>query len=93
MNMNKQVMNTTMWIGGLITGAMVGAYLYKNKDQYEPQKEKLNGLLTDLTTIAGDLKSKLLSASQEGLTATKSALQTAKEKAKEVTKETKEKVK
>jgi hypothetical protein len=83
--MNKQVINTTIWIGGLITGAMVGAYLYKNKDQYEPQKEKLNGLLTDLTTIAGDLKSKLRSASQEGLTATKSALQTAKEKAKVIT--------
>ncbi len=85
--MNKQLTNTTIWVGGLITGAMIGAYLYKNKDQYEPQKEKLNGLLTDLTNIAGDLKSKLLSASQEGLTATKSALQTAKDKVKETTNE------
>ncbi|SIN78023.1 hypothetical protein V8V91_03530 [Algoriphagus halophilus] len=91
--MNKQLKTTTIWVGGLITGAMIGAFLYKNKDQYEPQKEKLNSLLSDFQNIATDLKSKLLSASQEGLNATKSALQTAKETAKETAKNAKEKVK
>lgn len=77
--MSKQALNTSLWLGGLITGAAVGVYLYKNKDQYEPQKEKLNSLLSDLQGIAGDLKSRLLSAGQEGLNATKTALQSAKE--------------
>lgn len=81
--MNKQMKNTTIWVGGLITGAMIGAFLYKNKDQYEPQKEKLNSLLNEFQSIAVDLKSKLLAASQEGLNATKSALQSAKETTKE----------
>ncbi|WP_296702707.1 hypothetical protein [Algoriphagus sp.] len=81
--MNKQAVNTSIWLGGLITGAIVGVYLYKNKDQYEPQKEKLNSLLTELQNVAGDLKSKLLTVSQEGINATKSALQTAKETTKE----------
>ncbi|MBN3582317.1 hypothetical protein JYB64_07940 [Algoriphagus aestuarii] len=77
--MSKQALNTSLWLGGLITGAAVGVYLYKNKDQFEPQKEKLNSLLSELQGIAGDLKTRLLSASQEGINATKTALQSAKE--------------
>ena len=81
--MKKLALNKTMWLSGLVTGALVGAYLYKNKDQYSSQREKLNGLLTDLQGVAGDLKSRLLAAGQEGLNATKSALNSAKEVTKE----------
>lgn len=81
--MKKLALNKTMWLSGLVTGALVGAYLYKNKDQYASQREKLNGLLTDLQSVAGDLKSRLLAAGQEGLNATKSALNSAKEVTKE----------
>ncbi|WP_057935911.1 hypothetical protein [Algoriphagus resistens] len=82
--MNKSTINKTLWLSGLITGAFVGAYLYKNKDDFGPQKEKLNSLLGDFQSIIGDLKTRLLEAKSEGLEATKSALQSAKDKVEKV---------
>lgn len=75
--------NKVLWISGLLTGVVVGAYLYSNKAELEPQKKKLNKLLGEFQSIAGDLKDRLLSASEEGLSATKSAINSAKETAKE----------
>lgn len=72
--------NKTLWLSGLLTGAVVGAYLYKNKEQYGPQKEKMNKLLGELQSVVIDLKGKLLHVGQEGLDATKSAINSAKEK-------------
>lgn len=82
--MNKSGINKTLWLSGLLTGALVGAYLYKNKDDFGPQKEKLNSLLGDFQTLVGDLKTKLLEAKSEGLDATKAALQSAKDKVEKV---------
>jgi len=82
--MNKSGINKTLWLSGLLTGALVGAYLYKNKDDFGPQKEKLNSLLVDFQSIIGDLKTKLLEAKTEGLDATKVALQSAKDKVEKV---------
>lgn len=84
--------NKTLWVSGLVTGALVGVYLYKNQDQYESQKEKINSLLVDLQQVAGELKTKLVEASQEGLTATKTALNAAKESANSAKEAVKEKV-
>lgn len=92
--MKKSSVNKTLWLSGLVTGALVGVYLYQNRDQYGPQKEKLNELMGDLQNLAGDMKTRLKSASKElqaatkelqaaskeGLNATKAALQNAKEK-------------
>lgn len=80
MTMNKSAANKTLWLSGLVTGALVGAYIYKNKDDFGPQKKKLNSLLGDFQSLLGDLKVKILDAKSEGLEATKAALQTAKEK-------------
>lgn len=80
--MNKSAINKTLWLSGLVTGALVGAYLYKNKDDFGPQKEKLNNLLGDFQSIIGDLKTKLLEAKTDGLEATKTAIQSAKDKVK-----------
>lgn len=77
--MNKSGINKTLWLSGLVTGALVGAYLYKNKDDFGPQKEKLNSLLGDFQSMLGDVKSKLLEAKSEGLEATKAALKSAKD--------------
>ncbi|MEB2774116.1 hypothetical protein SYJ56_02295 [Algoriphagus sp. D3-2-R+10] len=82
--MNKSTLNKTLWFSGLLTGAFVGAYLYKNKDEFGPQKEKLNSLIGDFQSILGDLKSKILEAKTEGLEATKSAIQSAKDKVEKV---------
>ncbi len=81
--MRKSTISKTLWLSGLVTGALVGAYLYKNQNQFESQKEKINSLLGDLQNIAGDLKARLLSAGQEGLDATKTAIQSAKDSAKD----------
>lgn len=78
--MNKSTVNKTLWLSGLVTGALVGAYLYKNKDDFGPQKEKLNSLLGDFQSLMGDFKTKLLEAKSEGLEVTKTALQSAKDK-------------
>lgn len=82
--MNKSTINKTLWLSGLVTGAMVGAYLYKNKDDFGPQREKLNSLMGDFQSIIGDLKTKLLDVKSEGLEATKTALQSAKDKVEKV---------
>ncbi|EAZ82643.1 hypothetical protein [Algoriphagus machipongonensis] len=87
-----KAINKTLWVSGLVTGALVGAYLYKNQDQYASQKEKINGLLGDLQQVAGELKNKLVEASQEGLNATKTALNSAKESANSAKEAVKEKV-
>lgn len=82
--MTKSAVNKTLWLSGLLTGALVGAYLYKNKDDFGPQKEKLNSLLGDFQSILGDMKNKFLEAKTEGVEATKSALQAAKDKVEKV---------
>jgi hypothetical protein len=78
--MNKSGINKTLWLSGLLTGALVGAYLYKNKDDFGPQKKKLNKLMDDVKDILGDMRTKMLEAKSDGLDATKAALQSAKEK-------------
>ena len=78
--MNKSAINKTLWLSGVLTGALIGAYLYKNKDDFEPQKKKLNKLLGDVKDMVGDLKAKLAEAKSEGIESTKNALQAAKEK-------------
>jgi hypothetical protein len=82
--MNKSAVNKTLWLSGLVTGALVGAYLYKNKDDFGPQREKLNSLLGDFQSMLGDLKTKIMEAKADGLEATKSALQSAKDKVEKV---------
>ncbi|PZX55465.1 hypothetical protein LV84_02603 [Algoriphagus ratkowskyi] len=78
--MNKSGINKTLWLSGLLTGALVGAYLYKNKDDFGPQKKKLDKLIGDVKDILGDLKTKMIEAKSEGLEATKTALLSAKDK-------------
>lgn len=80
--MNKSAVNKTLWLSGLVTGALVGAYLYKNKDDFGSQKEKLNSLLGDFQSILGDLKTKLLEVKSEGLEATKAVFMSAKDQVK-----------
>ncbi|MEB2779111.1 hypothetical protein [Algoriphagus persicinus] len=82
--MNRSTINKTLWLSGLLTGAVVGVYLYKNREEFGPQKEKLNSLLGDFQSIIGDLKTKLLEAKTDGLEATKSALKSAKDKVEKV---------
>ncbi|RAI94117.1 hypothetical protein [Algoriphagus yeomjeoni] len=82
--MTKSAVNKTLWLSGLITGALVGAYLYKNKDDFGPQKKKLNNLIGDFQSLLGDMKTKFLEVKSEGVEATKSAIQAAKEKVEKV---------
>lgn len=81
--MKNSTKNTTLLLSGIVTGVLIGAYYYQNSDKLEPQKKKLNKLLGEFQSIALDLKGKLLSAGEDGLAATKTAISTAKETAKE----------
>lgn len=78
--MNNSGINKTLWLSGLISGALIGAYLYKNKDEFGPQKEKLNKLIGEFQSIMGDVKTKFLDATSEGMDVTKTALKSAKDK-------------
>ena len=78
--MNKSGINKSLWLSGLLTGALVGAYLYKNKDDFGPQKKKLNKLMDDVKDVLGDMRTRMLEAKSEGLDATKAALNSAKDK-------------
>ena len=40
--------NSSLWVTGLLTGAVLGYYLYKNRDKMPEQKEKLKTLISDL---------------------------------------------
>jgi len=42
--MNKKTVNNSLWLSGLVTGALVGYFLYKNRDNMDGQKEKLKML-------------------------------------------------
>ncbi len=64
----------TIWISGLLAGAALGAYLYRNQTKTEPQQRKFKKLISDLKSVAGDLKEKLVSTGQEGLEQTKKKL-------------------
>lgn len=77
--MNNKVVNNSLWLSGLVTGALVGYYLYKNKDKMDGQKEMLKTLVNDLKAVASGLKSRLISKSTEMVNSTKSALETANE--------------
>ena len=33
--------NSSLWLSGLLTGAVLGYYLYKNRDKMPEQKEKM----------------------------------------------------
>jgi len=81
--MKNSTKNTTLLLSGIVTGVLIGAYYYQNSDKLEPQKKKLNKLLGEFQSIALDLKDKLLAASEDGLSATKTAISSAKETAKE----------
>ncbi len=75
--------NSSLWLSGLVTGAFLGYYLYKNKDKMPDQKEKLKSLLSDLKGVAADLKTRLISTGNEAVNVTKSALDSAKDSAKD----------
>lgn len=77
--MNNKVVNNSLWLSGLVTGALVGYFLYKNKDKMDGQKEMLKTLVNDLKAVASGLKSRLISKSTEMVNSTKSALETANE--------------
>lgn len=77
--MNNKAVNNSLWLSGLVTGALVGYFLYKNRDKMDGQKEKLKTLVKDLKVVASDLKSRLITTSTEAVNSTKSALETAKE--------------
>lgn len=77
--MNNKAVNNSLWLSGLVTGALVGYFLYKNRDKMDGQKEKLKTLVKDLKVVASDLKSRLISTSTEVVNSTKSALETANE--------------
>ncbi len=77
--MKNKAVNSSLWLSGLVTGAFLGYYLYKNRDKMPGQKEKLKTLVEDLKGVAGDLKSRLMSTSNEAVNATKTAFETAKE--------------
>lgn len=77
--MNNKAVNNSLWLSGLVTGALVGYFLYKNRDKMDGQKEKLKTLVKDLKVVASDLKSRLISTSTEMVNSTKSALETANE--------------
>lgn len=77
--MNNKAVNNSLWLSGLVTGALVGYFLYKNRDKMDGQKEKLKTLVKDLKVVASDLKSRLISTSTEVVNSTKSVLETANE--------------
>ncbi|MDG1278663.1 MAG: hypothetical protein P8O16_15380 [Algoriphagus sp.] len=69
--MKKGNINLTLWMSGLLAGVLVGAYFYRNQEQFAPQQKKLKGVIADLKKTAGDLGNKALKASQEQLKASK----------------------
>jgi uncharacterized membrane-anchored protein YhcB (DUF1043 family) len=75
MTMKKENVNRTLWISGLLTGVLVGAYLYRNQEEFKPQQKKLKGLVDELKKTASEFGSKVLKAGQEQLEATKKASQ------------------
>lgn len=77
--MNNKAVNNTLWLSGLVTGALVGYFLYKNRDKMDGQKEKLKTLVKDLKEVATDFKSRLIATSTEAVNSTKSAVDSAKE--------------
>jgi len=77
--MNKKTVNNSLWLSGLVTGVLVGYFLYKNRDNMDGQKEKLKTLVKDLKVVATDLKTRLISTSNELVNSTKSALESANE--------------
>ena len=77
--MNNKAVNNSLWLSGLVTGALVGYFLYKNRDKMDGQKEKLKILVKDLKVVASDLKSRLITTSTEAVNSTKSALESANE--------------
>jgi hypothetical protein len=77
--MNNKAVNNSLWLSGLVTGALVGYFLYKNRDKMDGQKEKLKTLVKDLKVVASDLKSRLITTSTEAVNSTKSALESANE--------------
>lgn len=79
--------NSSLWISGLLTGAVLGYYLYKNRDKMPEQKEKLKTLISDLKEVALDLKTKIVTTGNEAVNATKSAIDTAKDTARDTAKD------
>lgn len=71
--------NNSLWLSGLVTGALVGYFLYKNRDKMDGQKEKLKTLVKDLKGVALDLKDRLITTSNDAVNSTKSALESANE--------------
>ncbi len=76
--MNNKI-NNSLWLSGLVTGAVVGYFLYKNRDKMDGQKEKLKTLVKDLKEVATEFKSRLISTGTEAVNSTKSAVESAKE--------------
>lgn len=79
--------NSSLWVSGLLTGAVLGYYLYKNRDKMPEQKEKLKTLISDLKEVAVDLKSRIVTTGNEAVNATKSAFDNAKDSARDTAKD------
>lgn len=77
--MKNRAINNSLWLSGLLTGALAGYFLYKNRSKMDGQKEKLNTLLKDLKGVALDLKDRFNTTSTEAVNSTKSALESANE--------------
>jgi hypothetical protein len=77
--MNNKAVNNSIWLSGLVTGALAGYFLYKNRDKMDGQKEKLKTLVNELKGVALDLKNRLKTTSAEAVNSTKSALESANE--------------
>jgi uncharacterized membrane-anchored protein YhcB (DUF1043 family) len=69
--MKKQYINRTLWVTGLITGVIIGAYLYRNQKEFAPQQKKMKSLILDLKKTASELSSQALKVGQEQLEASK----------------------
>lgn len=80
--MKKENINLTLWMSGLLAGVLVGAYFYRNQEQFAPQQKKLNSVIADLKKTAGELGNKALKASQEQLKASKDVAKKAVESVK-----------
>lgn len=91
--MKKTTINRTLWVSGLLTGVLIGAYLYKNQEELKPQQKKLKKLIDELKNTASDFGSKMLKAGQEQLAAAKNVSQETIEDTKTVAKNAAETIK
>jgi uncharacterized membrane-anchored protein YhcB (DUF1043 family) len=82
--MKKENLNITLWVSGLLTGVFIGAYFYRNQEQFAPQQKKIKSVVADLKKTALELGNKALKAGQEQLEVSKEAASKALEQVKKM---------